>query len=128
MRTRLTTASEASRPVRLSTTATPVMTLWSRPRRRRSIARACSGSAGLPRAAPSRTTTVSAARTTASPARAATTRAFLSASPATASGVGPSSNASSISLGTTSNWEQMPLRSSRLRGDADASTNLTLGD
>src|SRR2546428_151128 len=128
MRTRLATARVASRPVRVSTTATPVMTSCSRPRKRLSIARASSGPAGLPRASPSKTTTVSAARTTAPSTRAATARAFLNASRETASGVGPPGSDSSISLGTTSNSGQIWRRSSRLRGDADASTTLTRGD
>src|SRR5438552_569563 len=128
MRTRLATARVASRPVRVSTTATPVMTSCSRPRKRLSIARASSGPAGLPRASPSKTTTVSAARTTAPSTRAATARAFLNASRETASGVGPPGSVSSISLGTTSNSGQIWRRSSRLRGDADASTTLTRGD
>src|SRR2546428_4561373 len=128
MRTRLATARVASRPVRVSTTATPVMTSCSRPRKRLSIARASSGPAGLPRASPSKTTTVSAARTTAPSTRAATARAFLNASWETASGVGPPGSVSSISLGTTSNSGQIWRRSSRLRGDADASTTLTRGD
>src|SRR5256712_12190122 len=128
MRTRLATARVASRPVRVSTTATPVMTSCSRPRKRLSIARASSGPAGLPRASPSKTTTVSAARTTAPSTRAATARAFLNASRETTSGVGPPGSVSSISLGTTSNSGQIWRRSSRLPGEADASTTLTRGD
>src|SRR5213592_2337590 len=103
------------------------MTSCSRPQSRRSIARASSGPAGLPKATPSRTTSVSAARTTAPSARTATACAFLNASPATASGVGSPQSVSSISLGTTSNSGQIWRRSSRLRGDADASTTLTRG-
>src|SRR5439155_189752 len=80
---------------------------------------------GTPKSA--RTTSVSAARTTAPSARTATARAFLNASPATASGVGSPPSVSSISLGTTSNSGQIWRRSSRLRGDADASTTLTRG-
>ena len=47
-------------------TATAVRTWWLRPERRRSIASASSGAAGLPSTAPPSTTLVSAARTVAS--------------------------------------------------------------
>src|SRR3989442_9836962 len=66
--------------------------------------------------------------TTAPSARAATARVFLNASREPASGVGPPGSVSSISLGTPSNSGQIWRRSSRLRGDADASTTLTRGD
>ena len=122
--TGITTVAEAARPVSPSTIAMPVMTSCCRPRRRTSMARASSPLDGLPSAMPSMTTTVSAARTTAAPAWRATARAFRSASPATASGVGPPSSVSSISLGITSNSARIPRRSSRRRGDRDARINL----
>src|SRR5436309_1552312 len=48
MNTRVTTAVAASRPLAASTTPTPVMTSWLRPRRRRSMARASSWLVGFP--------------------------------------------------------------------------------
>src|SRR5262249_41230860 len=122
MVTRLIAVSMACRPVAASTTATPVMTSWIRPRSVLSIARASLGPAGLPRSRPSMTTSVSAASTTAIGRNCATTRAFLSASLAAASGSGTASRVSSMSLGTTSNETPSEARSSRRRGDAEART------
>jgi len=74
----------------------------------------------LPSARPSITTIVSAA--TISPERraAATARAFLSASAATASGRAMGSSVSSASLGTTSNVRPSEASNSRRRGEAEA--------
>src|SRR5262249_26734080 len=126
MNTRVTTAVAASRPLAASTTPTPVMTSWPRPRKRRSIERASSGPVGLPSGWPSTTTTVSAPRTTPSPTRPATARALRRASAATGSGVIGAGSDSSTSEGTTTKSRTSRARSSRPRGEADA--RITTGD
>src|SRR5439155_477652 len=98
----------------------PVMTSWVRPRSARSIVRASSASAGLPRARPSITTIVSAPSTSAAVRDAATVRAFLSARRATASGRATASSVSSTSLAMTSNGTPSDASSSRRRGEAEA--------
>src|SRR5438034_8210485 len=118
--TRLMTVSAAWRPLAASSTAMPVMTSWVRPRSARSIVRASSASAGLPRARPSITTIVSAPSTSAAVRDAATVRAFLSARRATASGRATASSVSSTSLAMTSNGTPSDASSSRRRGEAEA--------
>src|SRR6266571_1063035 len=120
MNTRVTTAVAASRPLAASTTPTPVMTSWLRPRRRRSMAHASSWLVGLPSGWPSTTTIVSAPSTTPSVTRPATARAFLSASAATGAGVIGAASASSTFDGTTTKSRISRARSSRLRGEAEA--------
>src|SRR6185295_12088597 len=127
MRTRLVTAVRSARPLRASTTATPVITSCSRPRRRRSIARACAGSAGLPSASPSIVTTVSAPRTMPSRRRAATARALSSARCATASASGPGASVSSRSAGITVNSATRERSSSRRLGEAEARIRMAGG-
>src|SRR6266850_2438536 len=124
MRTRLTTEAASSCPVRPSTTATPVRTSCSRARRRRSMPRAASASAGLPSTSEPTTTIVSAPRITPSPSRAATARALSSARRATAWANGPDVRVSSISAGTTWNSEQRELSNSRRLGEAEARTRI----
>src|SRR4029453_17134587 len=124
MRTRLATASVSALPERPSTTAMPVMTSCSRARRRRSIPRAVSASAGLPGTAPPTTTMVSAPRITPSRSRAATARALSSARRATAWGSGPGVRVSSISAGTTWNSAHRELSNPRRLGEAEARTRI----
>src|SRR4030095_13873508 len=124
MRTRLATEVVSALPERPSTTAMPVMTSCSRARRRRSIPRAVSASAGLPSTSPPTTTMVSAPRITPSRSRAATARALSRARRATAWGRAPAVRVSSISAGTTWNSEQRELSNSRRLGEAEARTRI----
>src|SRR5439155_2545088 len=73
---------------------------------------------------PSSTATVSAPSTRPSPGRPTPACAFRAARRATASGVGPASSVSSISLGTTSNSRTIVASSSRRRGGPDARISL----
>src|SRR4030095_16471515 len=124
MRTRLATEVVSALPERPSTTAMPVMTSCSRARRRRSIPRAVSASAGVPSTPPPTTTMVSAPRITPSRSRAATAWALPRARRATAWGRGPDVRFSSISRGTTWNSEQRELSNSRRLGEAEARTRI----
>src|SRR5262245_23383834 len=120
MNTQLTTAVDRSWPVSTATVATPVITRWQRPDRRPSMERASRSSSGLPSDAPSRTTSVSAARTVPAVCSAATARALRRASWTAAAGDGGPSRVSSAPDGTTSNSGQRKRSSSRRRGEAEA--------
>ena len=119
------TAAISTSPVSDSTTAMPVVTPWSLPRRRRSISTASLRVTGLPSIAPSTTTTVSAPRTTPRPTLVATDEALRRAiRVAYCSARSPSSGESSVtSESTTSNSSPADSRISRLRGELDASTS-----
>ena len=112
---------DTRRPVSVSSTTTPVTTVWSLSRRAWSISHASASVAGLPMIRASTTTALSAPMTTPPPASSAPRRALAAASRATIVAAGsPGSRPSSTEGLTARNGSPMSASISRLRGDSDA--------